>query len=107
MNISDEMVAAFRTAAFNRLMHEDGCPEGEQIKAGIAAIYPLLEREVLERAAGVADNVFASVTDICHCRGQGCDCYGSSNDSGWAGEQAGRQSAATNIAAAIRALAKE
>ena len=56
--IAGELADKFKRAAFDRLMHEDGCPEGEQIKAGIAAIAPAIYRagqeEMRERAAKVA-----------------------------------------------------
>lgn len=32
----------FKRAAFDRLISDDGCPEGEQIKAGIAAVFAAL-----------------------------------------------------------------
>lgn len=57
--IAGALADAFRRAAFDRMMHEDGCPEGEQIKAGIAAIAPTIWRagvaEGLELAAEIAD----------------------------------------------------
>lgn len=56
--VIDRLAAAFRTAAFNRLMHEDGCPEGEQIRAGILAIAPEIyqagQEAMREEAARVA-----------------------------------------------------
>lgn len=58
-HVTDDMIETFRRAAFDRQMHEDGCPEGEQIKAGIAAIAPAIWQAGvaagLERAAQIAD----------------------------------------------------
>lgn len=39
---TDHYAAIFKRAAFDRLMHDDGGPEGEQIKAGIAAVFAAL-----------------------------------------------------------------
>jgi hypothetical protein len=52
--ITDEMVTAFRRAATDRLMHEDGCPEGEQIRAGLEAVAPLIRNIERERCAKLA-----------------------------------------------------
>lgn len=53
--IARELADVFRQAAIDRLTHEDGCPEGEQIKAGIAAIVPAIYRAGMARAAAAAD----------------------------------------------------
>lgn len=59
MKITDEMIAAFKRAAFDRLMHEDGCPDGEQIRAGLEAVAPMIAAEArddaLEEAAEQAE----------------------------------------------------
>lgn len=56
--IAGELADTFKRAAFDRLMHEDGCPEGEQIKAGIAAIAPAIYRagqhDGLKEASAIA-----------------------------------------------------
>lgn len=39
MNITDETIETFKRAAFDRMMDDDGCPEGEQIRAGLAAVF--------------------------------------------------------------------
>lgn len=49
--VTDEMVAAFKTAAFNRMMGDDGCPEGEATRAGLEAIAPMIRDAALEEAA--------------------------------------------------------
>ena len=38
----ERCAAIFRRAAFDRMMSDDGCPEGEQIKAGISAVFSAL-----------------------------------------------------------------
>lgn len=48
--IADEMVAAFQRAAWDRMMHEDGCAEGESIRAGIEAIAPMIRARALQEA---------------------------------------------------------
>lgn len=55
--IASDLVEPFRRAAFDRLMHEDGCPEDEQIKAGIAAIASAIYRAGIEAAAGIAQQI--------------------------------------------------
>ena len=55
--LAADLAHAFRRAATDRLMHEDGCPEGEQIKAGIAAIAPAIYRAGLERGAEIAGSI--------------------------------------------------
>ena len=42
MNITDETIETFKRAAFDRMMDDDGCPEGEQIRAGLAAVFAAL-----------------------------------------------------------------
>jgi len=42
-DLIERLAGTFKRAAFDRLMHEDGCPEGEQIKAGLAAVLSSLK----------------------------------------------------------------
>ena len=104
--ITSEMIAAFRRAAFDRQMHEDGCPEGEGIKAGIAAIAPMIRAEALEEAAKVA--TYKGDTHDCEYRGVQdwetgevpCDF----SEDGEICECAVKYECSRTIAAAIRAL---
>jgi hypothetical protein len=68
--ITDEMIAAFRLAAFNRQMHEDGCPEGEAIRAGLEAAMGATVapdnaewNAAIERAAKVARGQYVSTSE--------------------------------------------
>jgi hypothetical protein len=49
------MINAFLKSATDRLMHDDGCPEGEQIRAGLEAEAPMIRKAAYEEAAKVAD----------------------------------------------------
>jgi hypothetical protein len=49
--ITDEMVAVFRKAAWVRQMHEDGCPAGHGIGADLQAVAPLIGDAEKLRAA--------------------------------------------------------
>lgn len=48
--IAGDLIDTFKSAALDRMMHEDGCPEGEQIRAGIAAIANVLYHAALNAA---------------------------------------------------------
>lgn len=56
LSITDEMVETFKRAAFDRMMSDDGCPEGEATRAGLEAVAPLIRAQALEEAARISDD---------------------------------------------------
>ncbi len=103
MNVTDEMVAAFKRSAFDRQMHEDGCPDGEGIRAGIAAIAPMIRALALEDAAKVADQHMLKADEAFNRRVHRAR-RGEKNLELAAAADAGMSHEARKIAAAIRAM---
>lgn len=101
--ITDDMITTFKRAAFDRQMHEDGCPEGEGIRAGIAAIAPLIRAEAMEEAARVADRHKRKADEAFNRRVRRAR-RGEKNLELAAAADAGMSHEARKIAAAIRAL---
>lgn len=61
--ITDEMVAIAKKAGIDRLMSDDGCPEGEALRASIEAVATMIaaeaykrgQEDMREQAAKIAD----------------------------------------------------
>lgn len=101
--ITDEMVITFRRAAFDRQMHEDGCPDGAGIRAGLAAIAPMIRAAALEEAAKVADQHMLKADDAFNRRVHRAR-RGEKNLELAAASGAGMSIVARKIATAIRAM---